>query len=225
MGLALASVYFGNSTLARLQDQTPSRSLGTTSSGHLVNGKRLPTTGSNFRAYSRLGALLGRNTVHSAVRMTILDAYAALDSTDPARVWVYGETGWPHGGPFWPHRTHENGLSADFMMPVQGPEGRPALFPTSPFSRFGYDLEFDTQGHLGSLQVSFEAVARHLLALQQAAGRHGLAIDRVIIAPEYQPLLFATPTGRRLAGLPFMKAPAWVRHDEHYHIDFRVTEG
>jgi penicillin-insensitive murein DD-endopeptidase len=43
----------------------------------------------------------------------------------------------------------------------------------------------------------------------------------VILTPEYLPLLWATPTGATLKKkLPFMQKPAWVRHDEHYHVDF-----
>ena len=34
--------------------------------------------------------------------------------------------------------------------------------------------------------------------------------------------LFATPRGAYLQQhLHFMARPAWVRHDEHYHVDFR----
>jgi len=39
----------------------------------------------------------------------------------------------------------------------------------------------------------------------------------------YLPRLFATPRGPYLQQhLSFMKAKPWVRHDEHYHVDFAV---
>jgi penicillin-insensitive murein DD-endopeptidase len=130
--------------------------------------------------------------------------------------------GWPTGGPFWPHRTHENGLSADFMAPVDDGSGTPQLFPTTPWTRFGYDLEFDREGRVASYRINFEAIAQHLDALGKAAAVQKLTIERVIVAPEYASRLMATPTGRRLTSLPFMRGQAWVRHDEHYHVDFRL---
>ena len=53
-------VFFGNSIAIAFESSTPSESLGSVSSGSLKHGKRLPTSGANFRAYSRLGAMLGR---------------------------------------------------------------------------------------------------------------------------------------------------------------------
>jgi penicillin-insensitive murein endopeptidase len=36
------------------------------------------------------------------------------------------------------------------------------------------------------------------------------------------PLLLSTPSGHRLGALSerITRKPAWVRHDEHFHIDF-----
>jgi hypothetical protein len=60
--------------------------------------------------------------------------------------------------------------------------------------------------------------------LDEASKRHQLVITRVILAPEYLPLLWATETGRKLRKrLPFLETPAWIRHDEHYHVDFAVA--
>jgi penicillin-insensitive murein endopeptidase len=76
-------------------------------------------------------------------------------------------------------------------------------------------------GHSGELQIDFEAMAEHLSALQAAAHAHGTSIELLILAPEFQPLLWQTPTGRSLRGrFPVMTGPAWVRHDEHYHVNF-----
>ena len=45
----------------------------------------------------------------------------------------------------------------------------------------------------------------------------------MILDPAYLPALLATPRGPYLrARLRFMKKPAWIRHDEHYHVDFAV---
>jgi penicillin-insensitive murein endopeptidase len=219
---AVAAVQWGNEALRSLEGPAASRSTGTPSNGALENGKRLPTAGRNFVTHSRLGALLGRNTVHSSVRDTVLAAYEVLEQRAPRWHFTYGETGWPWGGRFRPHRSHQNGMSVDFMMPLwNARSGAPVRYPASPFNRFGYGLEFDGAGAFDAYRIDFEIVARHLAALDEAARRHGLVITKVILAPEYLPLLWKTDTGKTLQKkLPFMDKPSWVRHDEHYHVDF-----
>jgi penicillin-insensitive murein endopeptidase len=91
---------------------------GTTSRGKLEQGCKLPYDGDNFTAYSHIGSTLGRTYVHCKVAEVVLAAYADMERHYPARHFVYGETGWASGGSFKPHRTHQNGLSVDFMVPV-----------------------------------------------------------------------------------------------------------
>ena len=218
----IAAIMFGNDIAIALESSAASRSIGTKAGGRLEHGKRLPTSGPNFRAYSRLGALLGRNSVHGDVRATILDAYAELARASDI-TWIYGETGWPSGGRFPPHRSHQNGLSVDFMVPVRSTNGDVALLPTAPWRTFGYAIEFDSAGRSEDLRIDFPAIALHLEALDRSARRHGLAIELVIFAPELRRRLVATDAGRRLERrMPWMTGTPWVRHDEHYHVDFRV---
>ena len=139
--------------------------------------------GANFRAYSSLGLALGRNTVNGRLRDAVLDAYAELRDSFPDGRFVYGECGWPRGGRFRPHRTHQNGLSIDFFVPVRDGRGRVTELPTGPLHGFGYRWEFDSTGRAGDLRVDLDAAARHLAALDRAARRHGLAIRLVIMAP------------------------------------------
>ncbi|MCX9156328.1 hypothetical protein OPU71_09365 [Niveibacterium sp. 24ML] len=71
--------------------------------------------------------------------------------------------------------------------------------------------------------LDFEAIAEHLYALHRAAAAHGIGIAKVIIDPPFLPRLFATRRGAYLKQhLSFMKRSAWVRHDEHYHVDFAL---
>ena len=225
--LAIAAIQWGNDGVRALENDRPSRSIGTASNGRLENGKRIPTSGRNFVAYSRLGALLGRNSVNSSVRDAVVEAYGTLEDSAPGWLFTYGETGWPNGGKFRPHRSHQNGMSVDFMVPLRSvTSGRPVEFPASIFKTFGYGLDFDQLGVCASYKIDFEIIARHLVALDEASRHHGLTITKVILAPEYLPLLWATPTGARLRRkLLFMEKPAWVRHDEHYHVDFGVHAG
>lgn len=45
----------------------------------------------------------------------------------------------------------------------------------------------------------------------------------MIFDVELQPLLLATPAGEKMKGLiAFNRQQGWVRHDEHYHVDFIV---
>src|SRR5512144_562766 len=90
---------------------------GTAEKGRLENGIALPSSGPNFEAYSSIGVALGRTCVHSLVAEIVAAAYADLARELPATSFVYGETGWCSGGPFRPHKTHENGTSVDFMVP------------------------------------------------------------------------------------------------------------
>jgi len=46
---------------------------------------------------------------------------------------------------------------------------------------------------------------------------------RVIFDPELQPNLFKTEHGKYLREhVQFSTKRSWVRHDEHYHVDFKV---
>lgn len=218
-----AIVYWGNSILIAFESDAPSVSKGTTSDGSIDNAKRLPTSGPNFTTYSRFGSLIGRTCVHDKVKATILGAYSRLEGELPLRSFVYGETGWPHGGGFWPHKTHENGLSVDFMVPVNTGDGKPAILPTHILNKFGYSEEFDSAGTTNTYTIDFEAMAAHLRAIHASAEKNGVGIKVVIFDTELQEHLFASYGGHGLPGLmKFSTKPAWIRHDEHYHIDFTV---
>jgi penicillin-insensitive murein endopeptidase len=160
--------------------------------------------------------------VHAQVAEIIADAYAALARQSPEVHYVYGETGWPSGGRFRPHRSHQNGLSVDFFVPVRNAAGQSVALPTGVGDKFGYDIEFDADARWGEYRIDFVALAEHLLQLQRAAQARGLGIAQVIFDTSYLPRLFATPRGAELQRLNFMKGKPWVRHDEHYHVDFAV---
>jgi penicillin-insensitive murein endopeptidase len=197
-------------------EHPPSTCYGTPENGRLENGVALPRTGPNFRTYSTLGSLLGRTHVHEKVAELVLAAYARLQKTHPESIFVFGETSWPSGGRLRPHRTHQNGTSVDFMVPVRDRERRPVPLPSSPFEKFGYALEFDPDGRTGDLTIDFAALSAHLDALHSEARGRGVSVRRVILAPELQRhLKLTTP-------IPFTTRKPWIRHDEHYHVDFAV---
>jgi penicillin-insensitive murein endopeptidase len=196
---------------------------GRVADGRLEGGVKLPLDGANFETYSRLASAAGRTYVHSTVRDIVLAAYAASAAATPGVRYVYGETGWRDGGRFKPHRTHQNGLSVDFMVPVRDARDRPTMLPRSPLKRFGYDLEFDAAGRLDGLAIDFEALAEHLYQLDRAARARGSGLALVILERDYLPKLYATKRGAVLKEhVRFMSGTPWVRHDEHYHVDFVV---
>lgn len=212
---------------ARAEQSTDlSQCFGTTKKGHLEHAVKLPGSGDNFESYSTLGGLLGRTYVHSTTAKIILDAYAELYKIMPKKVFKYGETGFAEGGPFKPHKTHQNGLSVDFMVPVFDENGHSVHLPTHPLNKFGYEIEFDQNSRFEKYRLDYSAMAAHIKALHQAALAHKVDIWRVIFDPKLQPKLFDTPDGPYLKRhIQFSTKPSWVRHDEHYHVDFAIPCG
>lgn len=207
-----------------IDDTRPSRCFGGDARGRLTDGRRLAYSGDNYRAYSLAGFLLGRTFVHSAVRDTIRDAYAELARSRPDLRFVYAESGWPNGGRFAPHQTPRNGTAMDFLVPVRTADGRVAEVPTTLFNDYGYSITFDEGGRHEALKVDFDAMALHLLALDTAARRNGIAIRRVLFDVGLQKPLHATTHGTALKErIRLNEAQTTSRHDQHYHVEFAVT--
>jgi penicillin-insensitive murein endopeptidase len=137
----------------------------------------------------------GRTHVHSKVRAVMLAAYRMLEREQPGKVFKYAETGLKDGGQFKPHKTHRNGLSVDFIVPVMDPAGASVHLPTHPFNRYGYDIEFDAKGRYGDYAIDYEALAAHIVALHKAAKQHEIGIWRVIFDPGLAPNLYETKYG------------------------------
>lgn len=202
-----------------------SRCFGTSDDGRMQGGVSLPLTGANFSAYSVAGWSLGRTYVHSTVREILLEAYKALEKASPGTVFVYGETGWPGGGRFRPHKTHQNGLSVDLMVPVLL-DGKSVPLPGAVFNRYGYDLEFNDQGRYEGYSIDFEALAELIHQIHRAAESRGAPIRRVIFEVPLQKHLWQTGRGAFLRQtVAFSSKAAWVRHDEHIHVDFALACG
>lgn len=196
---------------------------GTTSKGRLENGVQLPERGINFESYSSIARIAGRTYVHSSVKEIIVNAYKKLETELPDKVFKYAETGFKQGGKFKPHKTHRNGLSVDFMTPVLNDSGESVHLPTNPLNKFGYNIEFDKNGKYGDLRIDYEALAAHVVLLDKEAKVIGHGLWRVLFDPELQAPLFRTKYGTYLKdNILFSKKRSWVRHDEHYHVDFSI---
>lgn len=209
--------------VASVANAKESTCYGTPSNGRLEDGVQLPVSGANFSPYSSLGVTLGRTYVHSKVASTVTAAYKELEVLAPGKQYVYAESGWRKGGRIKPHRTHENGLAVDFLVPVLNAKGQSVPLPTSVANKFGYGIEFDSKAQYEGLTIDFEAIAQHLYALERAAIANGIGIDRVIFEKRYIPKLYETSRGKFInRSIPFMKGEPWIRHDEHYHVDFAI---
>lgn len=201
--------------------QPESKCYGTSSQGKLIHGFLLPKKGSNFVVFSELAWHLGRTYVHSKIAEIIFESYKQLAIDVPGKKFMFAETGWPKGGEFPPHKTHQNGLSVDFMVPALDEEGRSSYLPITMKNKFGYNIEFDEEGNFDQYAIDFAALAIHLKVLNETAKSQGFGINRIFFDPSLQRKLFATDEGAYLKkNITFNTKQSWVRHDEHYHVDF-----
>lgn len=210
-----------NPVLIHFESDTPSVSHGESWQGSLEHGKRMPSSGENFSGVSHMLMALGRNGVHSELRKAVLAAYDTLNKYEPDYVYLYGECGWLKGGKFWPHYTHQNGLVIDFMVPViRRRDSSITTLPTHIFNRFAYSREFDTAAISGKYAIDFESMATHLYFLKEQGKQYGISIRRIIFAPEFLPKLYATEYGPKIRDISFVYKKNWLRHDDHYHVEF-----
>jgi penicillin-insensitive murein endopeptidase len=196
---------------------------GTTSNGYLSHGVQLPAKGKNYISYSTIANTLGRTYLHSKARKIIIESYKKLEKERPKKKYKYAETGFKKGGRFKPHKTHRNGLSVDFMVPVVNKKGKSVHFPTNPLNKFGYSVEFDKKGNYKSYSIDYEAMAAHIVQLHKTSVKNGANLWRVIFDPKLQPFLLKTKYGKYIQdNIKLSKKRSWVRHDEHYHVDFLI---
>lgn len=196
---------------------------GTTRNGRLEGGVRLPAHGPNFVAYGTGPELAGRTYVHTKVKDVVVEAYRMLEQDLPHKVFKYAETGFKEGGQFRPHKTHRNGLSVDFIVPVKDKSGKSVHLPTHPLNKYGYGIEFSAMGKFDEYTIDYEALAAHIVALHKAARKHGVGIWRVIFDPALVANLYNTKSGKYIKNnIEIPSKASWVRHDKHYHVDFQV---
>ncbi len=211
----------GTSASSQAKDHK-STCYGTTANGKLNNGVQLPTSGDNFESYSLVAKALGRIYVHSEVKEILLKSYRELKKKYPSKVFKYAETGFREGGRFRPHKTHQNGLSVDHMVPVMR-KGMSVHLPTNVFNKWGYDIEFDLRGNYKDYKLDYEALAALITELHMQSVKKGYDIWRVIFDPKMTPDLYKTSHGKYLKkNVSFTKKRSWVRHDEHIHVDFKI---
>jgi penicillin-insensitive murein DD-endopeptidase len=220
--LAVIQFYQKNS-----QNTGESKTIGTVSNGKLVNGAIMPFYGPNFTYFDRDSYLGSRAFTSDGVKKIVLNTYAKLYGLYPSRKFFLMELSNREGGKLYPHHTHQNGLSVDFMMPKLK-NGEPN-YDLDTLGKQHYFLEFNDRGEYledTSIKIDFDLIAKHILLLNEEAKKEGYSIEKVIIKIEYKDDLFATPNGKELkkSGIyvvnsltPMVNAI----HDDHFHIDFK----
>lgn len=208
------------------QDSLRSSSEGAVSNGKLINGKLMPYKGENFEYFDSISYMSSRAFVTDKVRSTILAGYGLLAEDYPDRKFYFMECSREHGGEMFPHKTHQNGMSVDFMMPLQ--RDNEAYYGLDTLGAEHYWLAFDNEGKYSkdkSIAIDFETVAMHILRLNEAAKVYGLKIAKVIIKIELKDELFSGINGQKLksSGIYVVQKLSSIinsLHDDHFHIDF-----
>lgn len=204
-----------------------SESVGSVSNGNLKNGKLVPFYGSNYTYFDKTSYLSGRAFLNSKVLNAILESYKVLETEQPDRVFKIMECAHKNGGKMWPHRTHQNGLSVDFMMPKN--KNKKPYYGLDTIGIKHYWLNFNKSGQYmkdNSIIIDFESVAQHILILNEKAKKHKLKIEKVIIKVELKDELFKGKYGKYLkeTGIYIVRSltpKINELHDDHYHIDFK----
>lgn len=205
----------------------PSTTQGSVSNGKLKNGKLLPYYGENYTYFDKESYLSSRGFTSELVKNIVTDAYSELKHLHPERKFYLMEMSNKEGGEIAPHRTHQNGLSVDFMMPKLR-NGKPD-YSLDTLGRMHYLLEFNDNGEYEedtNIKIDFDLIAEHILLLDQLARKRGSKIEKVIIKVEYKDELFITPNGKKLkeSGIYVVQGLSSLinrLHDDHYHVDFK----
>lgn len=208
-----------------------SLSFGKVNAGKIENAWLLPYNKDNYKSFSFISYyLLGRAYVNSNVYKTVDESFKIMTRSKPEIKFRYMECSKKRGGRMRPHRTHQNGLSIDFMTPLIKHE-KPKKF----YDRIGifrYLMNFDESGKANinsNVSIDFETIALHILTLEKVGRKNGIRIKKVIINTNLKDDLFSTKYGDQLkqSGIYFVRnlTPQLNKlHDDHYHIDFEIIK-
>lgn len=206
-----------------------SQSHGSPGNGSLENGYLMDYSLTNAKYFSFSSYyLLGNGYLNSRLYHTLVDAYKVCEESCPNIKFKYMECSSHKGGKQLIHRTHRNGLSVDFMVPKKK-ENQQSTF----YDHLGiwhYFLEFDSNGKLNlnkAIEIDFETMGRHILALDDAARNHGLKIKKVLLQIDLKDNFYRSKSGQEVKkrGIYFAQylSPQVDKfHDDHYHIDFSL---
>ncbi len=207
-------------------DSIESSSKGTVGRGTLENATLIPFEGANYKYFDETSYVGGRAFTHSKVVEITLATYDALARKKVDRLFRVMEFSRKEGGKIYPHRTHQNGLSVDFMMPLQK-DGKPC-YDLDDRGAAHYLLDFDRNGKSienPEISIDFNTAAQHILELEIQARKRGMRIHKVIFNTHLKDELYASEFGKKLRRSGIYLATSLTPiinelHDDHYHVDF-----
>jgi penicillin-insensitive murein DD-endopeptidase len=213
----------------RYQNSGKSISHGTVGNGELENAFLMPYSGANFRYFSPLSYYVMNNGyLNNRVHNTVLEAYNTCESTCPNTNFVIMECSDRFGAKLLMHNTHQNGTSIDFALPKlrHGHQFKWLDW----LGVWHYLLDFKENGRLRmapSVEIDFETMARHILALDEAGKKYGVRVKKVILKIELKDDFFKTKSGKEVKsrGIYFARIlPDLINnaHEDHYHVDFKL---
>ena len=210
------------------QDSVSTKSIGSVSNGKLENGTIIPFSGSNFAYFDTSSYLAGRAFTHQDVAKTIIGTFQYMEEQiDVKRTFKIMEFSNEHGGKMYPHRTHQNGLSVDLMMPLK--KNEQPYYGLDDLGAMHYLLDFNKKGQYikdTTISIDFEMVATEIMTLDRIARENGLKVSKVIFNTDLRDELFATTWGQ----IMMSNGPYVTRnlekvindlHDDHFHVDFQ----
>jgi len=220
--LSLPEIFYKNKGLTK--------SIGSVRDGKLENAYLVPYSGENWSYFSPFSYYILDNAyTHHKVHKTIIDAYTICEKTCPDKNFKLMETSHEEGGRMHFHRTHQNGMSADFMVPKMNSKGKQTRW-LDHIGLSHYLLAFDDEGTStlsGNTKIDFETIGKHILALDKSARENGLRIRKIILKIALKDDLYATNSGKEIKkrGIYIVQGLSHIvdiLHDDHYHIDFEL---
>lgn len=212
------------------QDSLETKSIGSVSRGSLENGTLIPFSGSNYRYFDTSSYISGRAFTHQTVAQIILNTFKTIEENGETRMFRVMEFSNKHGGKMFPHRTHQNGMSVDLMMPLMK-DGKPC-YELDDLGAMHYLLDFNEKGQYvedTTISIDFEQVASEIILMNNQARKLGMRIKKVIFNTDLRDELFSTSGGQI-----FMSSGPYITrnlepvindlHDDHFHIDFEFIK-
>ena len=138
-------------------NELASLSKGSVSEGSLINGKLFPFSGPNFHYFDTLSYINSRAYLNNKVKEAVLETYNELKIEFPDRQFCIMECSNKNGGKIIPHRTHQNGLSIDFMVPLI--KNQKPYYGLDTIGRKHYFLEFNKNLSSNLYHISFRLEA------------------------------------------------------------------
>ncbi|NRA13654.1 MAG: penicillin-insensitive murein endopeptidase, partial [Crocinitomicaceae bacterium] len=186
---SIVDIYYAEN----FQDSLKTKSIGSVSRGSLENGTLIPFSGSNFMYFDTASYLSGRAFTHHLVAQTIINTFKSFEANGKKRKFRIMEFSNEYGGKMFPHRTHQNGMSVDMMMPLMK-DGKP-YYDLDDLGAMHYLLEFNKEGQYindTTISIDFQMAAEEINMMRNEASALGLNMTKVIFNTDLRDELFDT---------------------------------